>query len=105
MLAIILVEILIGTYNAKVETNPLKSGKYDLGIPYEPHDTGWRYLKESKYAKTWFRIGHKGEIFLHVGSASAGCITVTDKKKWTKIYNLLIRSRKDSLSIGEVIVK
>lgn len=95
----------LGTYNAKVKPDPLPSGKYDIEIPSEPHDAGWRYLKESKYAKTWFRIGHEGSRFLHVGQRSLGCVTVTDKEKWTEIYGHLIKSRKNSKSIGEVIVK
>lgn len=96
----------LGMYNADMdENNPLSPGRYALEIPYELHPKGAPYLSYSKYAKTWFRIGHQGSRFLHVGSASGGCITVTDKKKWTEIYDLLIRSRKDPISVGEVIVK
>lgn len=58
-----------------------------------------------KYAKTWFRIGHEGSRFLHVGRRSLGCITVIDKEKWTDIYNHLIKSRKDLKNIGDVTVK
>lgn len=95
----------LGTYNAIVEENPIPQGKYDLEIPDEPHDIGRYYMKYSKYAKTWFRISHEGDRFLHVGSGSLGCITVTDKTKWTEIYDFLIRSRKDSISVGEITVK
>lgn len=96
----------LGIYNADMdENNPLPPGRYALEIPDEPHRRGEIYMEYSKYAKTWFRIGHQGSRFLHVGSASGGCITVTDKKKWTEIYNFLIRSRKDTISVGEVLVK
>jgi len=96
----------LGKYNADMdENNPLPPGRYDLEIPYELHPKGAPYLSSSKYAKTWFRIGHKGKRFLHVGRISAGCITVIEKNKWTEIYNFLIRSRKDNISVGEVIVK
>ncbi|OGC04670.1 hypothetical protein A2276_01675 [candidate division WOR-1 bacterium RIFOXYA12_FULL_43_27] len=96
----------LGTYNAVVDKNdPIPFGKYDLEIPSEPHDLGRYYLEYSRYAKTWFRISHKGARFLHVGSRSAGCITVTDKAKWTEIYAFLIKSRKDAYNVGEVIVR
>lgn len=93
-------------YNADMdENNPLPPDRYDLEIPYELHPKGAPYLSYSKYAKTWFRIVHEGKRFLHVGRVSAGCITVIEKNKWTEIYNFLIRSRKDTVSVGEVIVK
>ena len=96
----------LGIYNADMDgNNPLPPGRYALEIPDEPHRRGEIYMEYSKYAKTWFRIGHQGSRFLHVGSASGGCITVTDKKKWTEIYDFLIRSRKDTISVGEVLVK
>lgn len=96
----------LGIYNADMDENdPLSPGRYAIEIPDEPHRRGEIYMEYSKYAKTWFRIGHQGSRFLHVGSASGGCITVTDKNKWAEIYNLLIRSRKDSISVGEVLVK
>lgn len=88
--------------------NPLPNGIYDIEIPYEPHHRyGEYYEKYSIYAKTWFRIGHSGDRFLHFGSVSEGCLTVkaqeVHKDRWNEIYNLLITSRKgDSLSVGIV---
>lgn len=88
--------------------NPLPNGIYDIEIPYEPHHRyGEYYEKYSIYAKTWFRIGHSGDRFLHFGNVSEGCLTVkvqeTHKDRWNEIYNLLITSRKgDSLSVGIV---
>ena len=88
--------------------NPIANGIYDLEIPYEPHHRyGQYYEKYSIYAKTWFRIGHSGDRYLHFGRYSAGCITVRkqwyNSERWTEIYQLLISSRKgDSKSIGTI---
>lgn len=92
-------------YAVTSATNPIPSGTYPLEIPYEPHPGGAYYMHYSKYAKTWFRIGRSGDRFLHLGARSAGCITVKDQKKWTKIYEHLISNRLDSKTIGTVVVK
>src|SRR3990167_7150610 len=49
---------------------------------------------EAKRAKTWFRIGHGGERYLHTGSRSLGCMTVIEAKRWMEIYGALIKARK-----------
>lgn len=96
----------LGSYNIDMDyQNPLSSLTYDLEIPDEPHFGGRDYEKASKYAKTWFRVGHSGARYLHVGRRSEGCVTVTDRSKWTEIYNFLIRSRKDNYNVGELTVK
>jgi len=82
--------------------NPVPLGTFDLEIPYEPHGLGSSYTGNAQYAKTWFRIGHSGDRFLHPGSASAGCITVTEVKKGDGIYKKLIVARKDSQNVGTV---
>ncbi len=89
-------------YNATDHNNsPWKKGSYDIEMPDYPHTGGTSYEDKAKRAKTWFRIGHKGEKYLHVGRASLGCITITDIKKWDKIYDKLIKARKgDSISVG-----
>lgn len=84
--------------------NPTPSGTFEIEIPYEPHSLGGSYTGQAKYAKTWFRIGHSGDRFLHCGQRSAGCITVKDIHKWDEIYKHLIRSRKGFDSIGTVNV-
>ena len=95
----------LGTYHAITENNPISKGTYDLEIPDAPHDGGSYYLNYSRYAKTWFRIGHSGDRYLHPGERSAGCISVKDTKRWTEIYRYLIISRKrDSRSVGVVKV-
>lgn len=95
----------IGKIKAITDTsNPVPLGTFDIEIPYEPHGLGISYISDAKYAKTWFRIGHSGDRFLHPGRVSAGCITVTETKKWDSIYKKLIVARKDLKSIGTVKV-
>ncbi len=81
--------------------SPWKKGLYDIEIPDYPHTGGRYYLKQSKRAMTWFRIGHSGDRYLHTGGRSLGCITIIDIAHWMNIYNELIKARKeDSLSVG-----
>jgi hypothetical protein len=82
--------------------NPPPLGTHDLEIPYEVHPGGQGYAAQSRYATTWFRVGHSGDRFLHAGRISAGCITITDIRAWTAIYETLIKARKDLRSVGEV---
>lgn len=80
---------------------PWKKGWYDIELPDSPHLGGRGYLGTASRAKTWFRIGHEGERYLHTGSRSLGCITITEIEKWDEIYNKLIKARKgDFLSVG-----
>lgn len=80
---------------------PRKKGWHDLELPDYPHPGGQYYLDISSRAKTWFRIGHEGEKYLHTGRVSLGCITITEVEKWNEIYDKLIKARKgDFLSIG-----
>ena len=80
---------------------PWRKGLYDIEIPDYPHKSGRNYLKKSKRAMTWFRIGHSGERYLHTGSRSLGCITIVETERWMEIYNALIRARKgDFMSVG-----
>lgn len=89
-------------YDATDYSNsPLKKGWYDIELPDFPHSGGQYYLDASSRAKTWFKIGHEGERYLHTGRRSLGCITITETKKWDEIYNKLIKARKgDFLSAG-----
>jgi len=83
---------------------PWKKGLYDIEIPDHPHGSNNRYSKAKKQ-KVWFRIGHSGKKYLHVGSQSRGCMTITEVNKWMNIYNALIRARKgDYVSVGVVEV-
>lgn len=78
-----------------------EKGLYDIEIPDYPHPGGARYEKQAPRAKTWFRIGHDGERYLHMGSQSLGCITVIETTRWVEIYDALIKARKgDFMSVG-----
>lgn len=90
------------TYEAvDYKNSPWKKGLYDIEIPDYPHSGGARYEKKAPRAKTWFRIGHNGERYLHTGGQSLGCITIVENNKWIEIYNALIKARKgDSMSVG-----
>jgi len=80
---------------------PWEKGLYDIEIPDAPHKGGENYLSQSKRAKTWFRVGHNGERYLHAGGFSLGCITIIEANRWTEICNNLIKMRKgDFMSVG-----
>ena len=97
------IEGLAGDFDAETYSeNPTPTGIHDIEIPYEPHPGGDFYTGQARYAKTWFRIGHSGDRFLHCGQRSSGCITVTDIHRWDEIYKHLIISRNDLDSIGTV---
>ncbi|MFB9327994.1 hypothetical protein ACFFSY_18875 [Paenibacillus aurantiacus] len=84
--------------------NMVPVGVHDIEIPDAPHKGGESYEDRSRFASTWFRIGHSGDRYLHTGSVSAGCVTMTDIPKWTDLYNYLIKRRKDDKSVGEIHV-
>ena len=80
---------------------PWEKGMYDIEIPDCAHSGGAEYEDEAQRAKTWFKIGHTGERYLHTGSVSLGCMTITEVDKWMEIYNTLIKARKgDFMSVG-----
>jgi hypothetical protein len=81
--------------------SPWKKGWYDIELPDYPHEDPRDYINISSRFKTWFRIGHTGERYLHTGRASLGCITITEIEKWNEIYSELIKARKgDFISVG-----
>jgi hypothetical protein len=81
--------------------SPWRKGVYDIEIPDYPHPGGARHQDKAPRAKTWFRIGHSGERYLHAGGYSLGCITIIEISRWAEIYNTLIKTRKgDSASVG-----
>lgn len=80
---------------------PWAPGTYDVELPDFPHPGGRAYLKEAPHALTWFLVGHTGERYIHIGSRSAGCITLIERGRWEKLYQILIRARKgDGVSVG-----
>ena len=98
----------LGTASYQTVDYPLKPwalGTYDIEIPDAPHKGGLRYPEASR-SRTWCRVGHSGDRFIHTGAASAGCITVVDRAKWDQICSILIRGRKgDRISVGTIEVK
>ncbi len=81
--------------------SPWKKGWYDIELPDYPHKDPRNYVNISSRFKTWFRIGHSGERYLHTGRASLGCVTIIEIEKWNEIYDKLIKARKgDFLSVG-----
>lgn len=82
--------------------NPPPTGLFELEIPDEIHPIGVPYYSSSKYAATWFRIGHHGDRYLHPGNMSLGCVTVTALDQWTNIYNYLIAARQGDKSVGTI---
>ena len=87
-------------YTAISDDEPVTPGTYDLEIPDAPHQGGLFY-PDAPHARTWFRIGHRGERYLHPGRRSLGCVTVTDTARWEELYDLLIVGRKgDGISVG-----
>ncbi len=95
----------LGEFHAKTDaSNPPPLGRHDIEIPYEPHPGGDYYKGKARYAKTWFRVGHNGDRFLHCGNVSEGCITVKEIHRWDEIYKHLIVSRKGFDSIGTIEV-
>ena len=81
---------------------PWSKGTYDVEILDYPHRANYPGIQ---YAKTWFRIGHAGDRYLHTGGASLGCVTVTDRDRWDALRAVLVRSRKgDGMSIGSLEV-
>ena len=72
-----------------VMDNPLPNGIYIIELPDYPHDLGRPYLSKAKRALTWFRIRVEGGRYLHTGSRSAGCLTVTNVEKWDSLYDTI----------------
>ncbi len=92
------------TYAAISTATPIAPGLYDLEIPDAPHRGGVFY-PAAPHARVWFRIGHKGDRYLHPGTRSAGCVTVLETARWEELYALLIGARKgDGISVGTLHV-
>lgn len=86
------------------KNNQWEKGSYDIEMPDAPHRGGGHY-PESKMAKTWFRVGHNGDHYIHTGARSAGCVTLTEIDRWDELCNILLRARKgDYVSIGVLVV-
>lgn len=71
----------------------LSKGLYEVQLPDYPHAGGGPYMDVAKKAKVWFRIGKDGERYIHTGTYSLGCITLTENSRWDALCSVLIRSR------------
>lgn len=84
--------------------SPWKKGFYDIEIPDHSHGGGHNY-PEAKLATVWFRIGHDGKRYFHLGKYSRGCMTLTEIYRWDDLCKILIKARKgDGKSIGTLEV-
>jgi hypothetical protein len=91
--------------------NNLPNGTYKIMMPDHKHTDRMStdYYNEhrggSRFCETWFPLvlekGFTGQ-YLHFGTFSEGCVTVTED--WNEIYINLILSRLDSSSVGELTV-
>ncbi len=100
----------LATFKAITDpSTPVPTGKHIIKIPDHPHAFGSSYTDRATYAKTWFSLGNfagVGDVYLHCGSVSLGCVTVTDITKWDTIYKYLIKARlSHSNAVGEITVK
>jgi hypothetical protein len=92
--------------------NPIRNGTHLIRLPDFPHPMASRYLSRSNKAIVWFYIGPgtvavpgRSDFYLHPGTRSAGCVTVTDIGLWDALYQRLILSRHgDGLSVGTIDV-
>ncbi len=89
---------------------PIPVGAHPIQIPDFPHNAPDAYTRQSRYAKTWFYLGHgaavpgRNDRYLHTGTLSDGCITV-DPAEWTQLYQYLILCRSgDGKTVGMVSV-
>jgi len=86
------------------DERPVPLGSHTLAIPSYPHRQGEPYVNRSQYAKIWFLIGTGRDHFLHCGTRTDGCVTVTDFAEWDRIYDYLIRCRMNDQHVGRIRV-
>ena len=94
-------------------SNQIPNGKHPIQLPDFPHDKGIKYMDESRFAKSWFFLGHGsavsgdtgGDRYLHPGMISGGCVTI-DALDWTALYEQIIRCRSnDGKTVGSLTVR
>ncbi len=92
--------------NTVSEKNPIPAGDWDIEIPDAPHRYGAPYENTARRSKSWFRLGHAGDRYLHTGSVSLGCVTVKEVARWDELYAQMVRARKsDGQSVGVLEVR
>ena len=95
------------TYEAIISSNILKNGRYELEFADSFHKSNEFYRKEARLYRVWFRIASNDgtkDRYLHTGSFSRGCITVTDVEYWDEICDILRKSRLKKGVVGIVEV-
>lgn len=86
----------------KNDPQPWKNTLYDIEIPDYYHNGGRYYLDRAKLAPVWFKTTHpSGDRYVHPGTYSLGCVTLTEIECWDEICKILMRARRgDGKSIG-----
>ncbi len=102
----------IGPLDATTDSrNPIPNGTHPIQLPDYPHDLGRGYLSDASKAMTWFHLGTGiaapgNDRYLHVGLVSAGCVTVTDRRRWDALYSRLILARAPGgRAVGSLVVE
>ncbi|TAN34110.1 hypothetical protein EPN28_00550 [Patescibacteria group bacterium] len=90
------------TQDYKDDPDPWQRKLYDIKIPDHSHDGGRYYLDRADLAMVWFKTTHKSDDrYVHPGSFSLGCVTLTEIERWDELCQILMKSRKgDGESIG-----
>jgi hypothetical protein len=86
----------------KDDPEPWKKTLYKIEIPDYFHEGGRYYLDKAKLAPVWFKTAHpSGNRYVHPGTYSLGCVTLTEIERWDELCKILLRARKgDDESIG-----
>lgn len=79
-------------------------GIYRICLPDIPHGAGKSYRSTARHAETWFRLGDENDRYIHPGTRTRGCITITDLNSWETIYNYIMTCRQDDAHIGTLEV-
>ncbi len=81
-------------------------GTYKIRPKYS--DAAIPHVGVAPHATSWWLIEHQPErgFSFHTGARTLGCITVTDRPVWERIYGILVRCRTgDSKYSGEIEIK
>jgi len=95
-----------------VQAENLQPGQYAILSPDRRRidKATKKYISEgnggSRFAETWFPlVKHEFEFqYLHYGTYSNGCITVTSGSGWTELYLLIMKSRPRKMYHGTITV-
>lgn len=84
------------------DPQPWRNTLYDIEIPDYYHKGGRYYLDRAQLAPVWFKTTHpSGNRYVHPGTYSLGCVTLTEIERWDELCKIFMRARKgDGKSIG-----